>query len=39
MDRAMEKMKQLTHFAEDVAGNGLDPRFKTGQIDMNTATG
>lgn len=39
MDQAIEKMKQLGHFAEDVAGNGLDPRFKVGQIDMNTATG
>jgi bacterioferritin len=35
MDQAMEKMKQLAHFAEDVAGNGLDPRFEVGKIDMS----
>jgi bacterioferritin len=39
MDQAMEKMKHLAHFAEDVAENGLDPRFKAGQIDMSTAIG
>jgi bacterioferritin len=39
MDQAMEKMKQLAHFAEGVAGNGLDPRFKAGQIDMGKAKG
>lgn len=39
MDQAMEKMKQLAHFAEDVAGNGLDPRFETGKIDMSKAVG
>jgi bacterioferritin len=39
MDQAMEKMKHLAHFAEDVAGNGLDPRFKAGKIDMSTAIG
>jgi bacterioferritin len=39
MDQAMEKMKQLAHFAEDVAGNGLDPRFKAGQINMSKTTG
>jgi bacterioferritin len=38
MDQAMEKMKQLAHFAEDVAGNGLDPRFEVGKIDMSKAT-
>jgi bacterioferritin len=37
MDQAMEKMKQLAHFAEDVAGNGLDPRFEAGKIDMSKA--
>jgi bacterioferritin len=37
MDQAMEKMKQLAHFAEDVAGNGLDPRFEAGKIDMGKA--
>lgn len=39
MDQAMEKMKHLAHFAEDVAGNGVDPRFKAGKIDMSTAIG
>jgi len=39
MDQAMEKMKQLAHFAEDVAGNGLDPRFEKGQVDMSKAMG
>jgi len=39
MDQAMEKMKHLAHFAEDVAENGLDPRFKVGTIDMSTAIG
>jgi bacterioferritin len=39
MDQAMEKMKHIAHFAEDVAGNGLDPRFKVGHIDMSTAIG
>jgi bacterioferritin len=38
MDQAMEKMKQLAHFAEDVAGNGLAPRFEAGKIDMSKAT-
>jgi hypothetical protein len=32
-------MKHLAHFAEDVAENGLDPRFKAGKIDMSTAIG
>ena len=39
MDQAMEKMKHLAHFAEDVAGNGLDPRFEAGKIDMSKAIG
>jgi bacterioferritin len=39
MDQAMEKMKHLAHFSEDVAENGLDPRFKAGKIDMSTAIG
>jgi bacterioferritin len=39
MDQAMEKMKHLAHFAEDVAENGLEPRFKAGEIDMSTAIG
>jgi bacterioferritin len=39
MDQAIEKMKHLAHFAEDVAENGLDPRFKAGKIDISTAIG
>jgi bacterioferritin len=35
MDQAMEKMKQLAHIAEDVAGNGVPPEFKPGKIDLN----
>ncbi len=35
MDQAMEKMKQLAHFAEDIAENGIPPKFKTGKIDKN----
>jgi bacterioferritin len=37
MDQAMEKMKQLAHFAEDVGVNGLDPRFEVGHVDMSKA--
>ena len=32
MDQAMEKMKQIAHFAEDVAGNGITPDLKSGPI-------
>jgi bacterioferritin len=39
MDQAMEKMKHIAHFAEDVAGDGADPRFKADQVDMSTAIG
>jgi bacterioferritin len=39
MDQAMEKMKHIAHFAEDVAGDGADPRFKADQVDMSTAMG
>ncbi|MCJ7664045.1 MAG: ferritin-like domain-containing protein [Desulfobacterales bacterium] len=39
MDQAMEKMKHLAHFAEEVAGNGLDPKFEAGKIDMGKAIG
>lgn len=34
MDQAMEKMKQLAHIAEDIAGNGVPPIFKPGKIDI-----
>jgi bacterioferritin len=39
MDQAMEKMKHIAHFAEDVAGDGADPRFKAGRVDTSTAIG
>jgi bacterioferritin len=39
MDQAMEKMKHIAHFAEDVAGDGADPRFKADHVDMSTAIG
>lgn len=39
MDQAMEKMKHLSYFAEEVAGNGLDPRFEKGKVDMSKAMG
>jgi bacterioferritin len=35
MDQAMEKMKQIAHFAEDIGGNGIPPKFKPGKIDMS----
>lgn len=39
MDHAMEKMKQLAHFAEPIAEDGLPPKFKPGQIDKSRAIG
>lgn len=33
MDQAMEKMKQLAHFAEDIAENGVPIVFKPGKIE------
>jgi len=39
MDQAMEKMKQLAHFAEDIAENGVAPKFKHGVIDTSHAIG
>jgi hypothetical protein len=30
----MEKMKQLSHFAEDIGGNGMPVQFKPGRIDI-----
>jgi bacterioferritin len=35
MDQAMEKMKQIAHFAEDIGGNGIPPKFKPGKIDTS----
>ena len=32
MDQAMVKMKQLAHFAEDIAGDGVDLKFNPGMI-------
>ncbi|MFO8240321.1 MAG: ferritin-like domain-containing protein [Dissulfuribacterales bacterium] len=39
MDQAMEKMKQLAHFAEDIAEDGVAPTFKPGVIDRSSAIG
>jgi len=39
MDQAMEKMRQLAHFAEDIAEDGIPPKFKPGEIDKSTAIG
>jgi bacterioferritin len=35
MDQAMEKMKHLAHFAEDIGGNGIAPQFRPSKIDMD----
>jgi bacterioferritin len=39
MDQAMEKMKQIAHFAEDIGANGIDVQLKPGQIDLTTVPG
>ncbi|MFO7760041.1 MAG: ferritin-like domain-containing protein [Desulfobia sp.] len=39
MDQAMEKMKQLAHFAEPIAENGVPPKFEPGQVQKNQAIG
>jgi bacterioferritin len=39
MDQAMEKMRQLAHFAEPVAEDGVTPKLKLGKIDMSQAIG
>ena len=39
MDQAMEKMKQLAHFAEPIAEDGVSPKFKPGQIEKSQAVG
>jgi bacterioferritin len=39
MDQAMEKMKHLAHFAEDIAENGIAPKLKPGEIDRSNAIG
>jgi bacterioferritin len=35
MDQAMEKMKQIAHFAEDIGANGIPPVFKPGKMDLS----
>ena len=39
MDQAMEKMKQLAHFAEPIAEDGVSPTFEPGKIQKNHAIG
>jgi bacterioferritin len=39
MDQAMEKMKQLAHFAEDIAGNDIPPKFTPDKIDRSAKNG
>jgi bacterioferritin len=39
MDQAMEKMRQLAHFAEPVAEDGVPPKLKLGKIEMSHAIG
>ena len=36
MNQSMVKMKQLAHFAEDVAENGMEPDFSTTGMDTNS---
>ena len=39
MDQAMEKMKQLAHFAEPIAEDGVSPKFRPGQIEKSKVIG
>ena len=39
MDFSMTQMKQLAHIAEEVAENGIPPRFEVSQIDMSRSIG
>ncbi len=39
MDQAMEKMKQLAHFAEPIAEDGVVPKFNHGEINKSQAIG
>jgi len=39
MDQAMEKMKQLAHFAEPVAEDGVAPEFVLGPVETSKALG
>ena len=39
MDQAMEKMKHIAHFAEDIGGNGVLVQLKPGRIDTGKTAG
>jgi bacterioferritin len=39
MDFSMTKMKQLAHLAEEVAENGITPRFEAGKIEPSASVG
>jgi hypothetical protein len=39
MDFSFTKMKQLAHVAEDVAENGITPRFTAGPLNKSAAIG
>ncbi len=39
MDQAMEKMKQLAHFAEPIAEDGVAPEFTPGHVETSKAIG
>ncbi len=39
MDFSMTQMKQLAHLAEDIAENGMTPRFELGEIERSTSIG
>ena len=39
MDQAMEKMRHLAHFAENIAEDGILPQFKPGRIVIGDAIG
>jgi bacterioferritin len=39
MDFSMTNMKQLAHVAEEVAENGIEPRFQAGSLKLSSAIG
>lgn len=39
MDQAMEKMKQIAHFAEDIGANGIPVQFNPGKVDLSKTVG
>jgi hypothetical protein len=39
MDFAMTKMKQLAHLAEEVAENGITPRFEASKLEKSDSVG